>query len=277
MAETILSFEQVSKRYGSIEVLKDISFPLRRGECVALTGLNGSGKTTALKLAAGLTRASRGKITAGKAVRIQYIPESFPRLNFSARGILHSFGRIEGMDKSSLDQRIGDLLGSFHLSPEAGSPLRTYSKGMLQKVSVIQAFLSNADILLLDEPLSGQDEASQETFLRLTKSLLSSGRAVLLACHERHLVRALADTVFELRQGSLYTAAVPPENSQDVYLFDTPHEGFVMPREFEELSSMERGAGTVLVAVRHGTGGQILKSLLEAGCSLREMRHEKDC
>ena len=276
MAETILSFEHVSKHYGSNEVLKDISFPLRQGECIALTGLNGSGKTTALKLAAGLTRASSGKITAGKAARIQYIPESFPRLNFSARGILHSFGRIEGMDKASLDQRIGDLLSSFHLSPEAGSPLRTYSKGMLQKVSVIQAFLSHADVLLLDEPLSGQDEASQKTFLRLTKSLLSSGRAVLLACHERHLVRALADTVFELRQGSLYAALVPPEDSEDIYLFDTPHEGFAMPPDIEGLSRMERGAGTVLVAVRHGTGGQMLRTLLDAGCSLRGMRHEKN-
>ena len=276
MAETILSFEHVSKRYDSNEVLRDVSFPLRQGECVALTGLNGSGKTTALKLAAGLTRASCGKIKAGKTARIQYIPESFPRLNVSAHGILRSFGRIEGMDKAGLDQRVGDLLSSFHLSPEAGSPLRTYSKGMLQKVSVIQAFLSRADVLLLDEPLSGQDEASQETFLCLTKSLLSSGRAVLLACHERHLIRALADTVFEIRQGSLYTAAVPQESSEDIYLFDTPLEGFAMPLDIEGLSRVERGADTVLIAVRYGEGNQMLRTLLEAGCSLREMRHEKD-
>jgi ABC-type multidrug transport system ATPase subunit len=128
----------------------------------------------------------------------------------SARSILRSFGRIEGLKAAALDQRVDELLGSFHLREEAGKPLHTYSKGMLQKVSVIQAFLCGSDALLLDEPLSGQDTQSQETFIQLTKSLLCGGVAVLLACHEKYLIRALADTVFEIREGMLHAGGDAP-------------------------------------------------------------------
>jgi ABC-2 type transport system ATP-binding protein len=210
MTETVLSFDHVSKHFGSHQVLKDITFPLRRGECVALTGLNGCGKTTVLKLAAGLTRVSSGMVRASGSIKTQYIPESFPRLAISARGILRSFGRIEGLKTVALDQRVDELLASFHLREEAKNPLRTYSKGMLQKVCVIQAFLCGSDVLLLDEPLSGQDTQSQETFIQLTKSLLCGGVAVLLACHEKYLIRALADTVFEIREGMLHAGGDAP-------------------------------------------------------------------
>jgi ABC-2 type transport system ATP-binding protein len=276
MAETVLSFDHVSKHFGSHEVLKDITFPLRRGECVALTGLNGSGKTTALKLAAGLTKASSGIIRTSGRIRTQYIPENFPRLAVSARSILRSFGRIEGLKAAALDQRVDELLGSFHLREEAGKPLHTYSKGMLQKVSVIQAFLCGSDALLLDEPLSGQDTQSQETFIQLTKSLLCGGVAVLLACHEKYLIRALADTVFEIREGMLHTTQVPPEEGEDLYLFDIPREGFEIPKDYENPLMIKKDSSKLLITVRHGTGDRMLRAMLEAGCRLEGMRHEKD-
>ncbi len=276
MTETVLSFDHVSKHFGSHVVLKDITFPLRRGECVALTGLNGSGKTTALKIAAGLTRVSSGMVHTSGSIKTQYIPESFPHPAVSARGILGSFGRIEGMKTAAVDQRVEELLKIFNLRGEAGRPLRTYSKGMLQKVSVIQAFLCGSDVLLLDEPLSGQDTQSQETFIQMTRSLLSNGVAVLMACHEKYLIQALADTVYEIKEGALHAARVLPEDGEDLYIFHLPHKEFEVPNDFDNLLRIKQDGGKALVSVKHGTGDKMLRAMLDAGCRLEGMRHEKD-
>jgi ABC-type multidrug transport system ATPase subunit len=276
MTETVLSFDHVSKRFGSFEVLKDVTISLKKGECAALTGLNGSGKTTLLKLAAGLARVSSGEVRTPGGIRLGYIPESFPRPAVSARSLLRSFGRIQGMAPPALDERINKLLEAFNLQDDAGSPLNTYSKGMLQKVCVLQAFLGRADILLLDEPLSGQDAASQETFIRLTKSLLSSGTAVLLACHEKYLLSALADTVYEVGGGTLRAAAATPQNDEDLYVFDLPGEGSVIPKGFDDFLRIKQEGAQALIYCRHGKGNDMLRALLDAGWRLKEMRHEKN-
>ena len=117
MAETVLSLEKVSKRFGTNEVLRDVTFSLKKGECSALTGLNGSGKTTLLKLAAGLTRVSSGLVRTPDGIRIAYIPDSFPRPAVSARSLLRRLGRIEGMAAAMLEQRINELLNAFDLPP----------------------------------------------------------------------------------------------------------------------------------------------------------------
>lgn len=276
MTETVLSFDHVCKRFGTNEVLKDVTFSLLRGKCAALTGINGSGKTTLLKIAAGLTRVSSGVVRTPNGIRIAYIPETFPRPAVSARSLLRSFGRIEGMAAATLDQRINELLNAFNLLNDADNALSTYSKGMLQKVCVIQALWGRTDVLLLDEPLSGQDAASQETFIHMTKSLLSSGTAVLLACHEPYLITALADTVFELGGGTLRPAQAPPENGEDVYVIDLPHEGFLIPQGFEGYLRVKQEGSLALVYCRHGSGNDMLKKMLAGGCSLKEMRHEKN-
>lgn len=276
MTGPILSFQQVSKRWGAHEVLKDVSFTLDQCKCIALTGLNGSGKTTILKLAAGLTRASGGHIVRQGAGSVQYVPERFPALASSARSILRSFGAIKGMRPAALKEKIEELLCAFHLEKEADFPLRSYSKGMLQKVAIIQAFLCRADVLLLDEPLSGQDEASQETFIQMTGSALSSGMAVLLACHERSLINRLADTVFELRDGVLHAAGAQEDEGEDIYLFEAPREGFEPPADMGDPIRSETKGRMMSLAVLHGTGSQMLKIMLDAGWGLREMRHEKN-
>ena len=275
MKETIVSFEGVSKKYGTNEVLRDVSFSLCRGECIALTGLNGSGKTTLLKLAAGLARPTRGKVHRLPGVRAEYIPESFPALNLTARRVLLGFGRAEGLETHALTQKTERLLSDFHLSGASDAALRTYSKGMLQKVSVIQALQSGADVLMLDEPLSGQDRQSQETFIQMVGELLRGGTAVLLACHEEHLIRALADRVFLIHQGALRAHELMEDRGQDIYLFDMPDEGFLFPDDLKTACRSEMRGGQLTVTVPHAAGDGMLLKMLQAGCRLREMRHEK--
>ncbi len=276
MNEAVLTFEQVSKRFGFHEVLKNVTFPLKKGECAALTGMNGSGKTTLLKLAAGLTLPSSGTVRAKEKIRIQYIPESFPRLNLSARSLLRSLGGVEGLDKKRMKGRTDQLLELFNLQDSSGTPLRAYSKGMLQKVSVIQAFLSRADVLLLDEPLSGQDRESQDAFIHLARECLLEGTAVLLACHERSLIRALAGTAYRIREGELRACEVPMEEAEVICLFETPEEGFLIPPDLDGILRIENPGRELLAAVSPGACDGILMRMLQAGCKLKEMRREKD-
>ena len=275
MKETTVSFDGVFKKYATNEVLRDVSFSLRRGECIALTGLNGSGKTTLLKLAAGLTRPTRGEIRRLPGIRAGYIPESFPALSLTARRVLLGFGRAEGLKQHALAQKTERLLDDFHLSDASDAALRTYSKGMLQKVSVIQALQSGADVLLLDEPLSGQDRQSQEVFIHMVKELLEGGTAVLLACHEEYLIRALADRVFHIHQGALQVSDVTESQGEDVYLFEVPDEGFLFPDDLKAICESEIIGRQLLVTVPHAAGDAMLLKMLQAGCRLKEMRHEK--
>lgn len=276
LQDTVLSFDGVSRKFGTHEVIRDVSFSLRRGECIALTGLNGSGKTTLLKLASGLARPSSGTVKRKEGITVQFVPDSFPRLNVSARSILRHLAGVEGTGKALVTRRLDKLLDAFQLDEAADAPLRTYSKGMLQKVSVIQALLSGADLLLLDEPLSGQDWQSQDAFTELARGMLSQGTAMLLACHEMPLIRALAGRICELPDGMLSNRPVPEDPGEDLYLFETPGAGFRFPQDAGSSFRPERRDGLLRVAVPHGTGNDMLLRMLQAGCTLKEMRHEKN-
>ncbi|HSK67954.1 MAG TPA: ABC transporter ATP-binding protein [Candidatus Limnocylindria bacterium] len=276
MTDTVLTLDRVSKRFGTLEVLRGVSLSLRPGECVALTGVNGSGKSTLLRISAGLTVPTSGAVIFRRGLRADYIPEGFPRLNLSARALLRSLSALEGGGRAFIDRRMEELLHAFSLAEAADTPIRTYSKGMLQKVAVIQAFMGSSDLLLMDEPLSGQDAQSQDVFIELAKGLLSEGMAVLLACHERGLVRALADRVFALRDGALHQADIPPEEGEDVYLFDAPDVDFGLPAGFGHGINVMRQGRVITVRVAHRTGDAMLTAMLQAGCRLRGMRHEAD-
>lgn len=277
MAEEILVFENVSKCYGKNEALRRVCLSVKRGQCIALTGRNGSGKTTLLRIAAGLTRATSGTVRRISGVRIQFIPEAFPPLGISARSLLNSLGKAEGIPKARLEGNISTLLAEFSLEKESVKPLRTYSKGMLQKVSVIQAFLSQPDLLLLDEPLSGQDAQAQAAFIRCTKACKANGAAVILACHERHLIDELGDRVFEIREGALAEKSLSEESGRDCYTFAFPDGREGIPQiPVQPGIQVEYDGGRLYLAVPHGTGDRMLQEMLEAGGRLREMRYEKN-
>ena len=180
------------------------------------------------------------------------------------------------MDGKDLGRTSEELLRAFALTEAAHHSLRTYSKGMLQKVSVIQAFLGGADVLLLDEPLSGQDVQSQQTFIGIIRARLDAGVAVLLACHEAGLIRALADRVFHISEGVFHPVDLSETDGADVYLFFTPEEGLGVPEEMEGVLGMERAGRQLRVTVRHGTGDRMLRRMLDMGCRLMEMRVEAD-
>ncbi|MHA9741948.1 ATP-binding cassette domain-containing protein [Robinsoniella peoriensis] len=155
MAEQLIDVIGVSKYFGKDRILEDINFSVEKGKTIALVGHNGCGKSTLLRMIALLTTVSGGEIIHHKKWRITYIPERFPKSDFTAREYVVSMGMLEGLSKEEAKERGSDLLKTFFMESMADKPMKYLSKGTLQKTAVIQALLTKADILLMDEPLSG--------------------------------------------------------------------------------------------------------------------------
>lgn len=199
MDTQVAALSAAAKRYGRHTVFENVTLTVERGACIALTGVNGCGKSTMLRVLAGLTAVSEGLAQRAPGVKVSYMPDTFPRLNLTLQTYLRALERIDCQDTARLAR-------AFHLDGAMNAPIRAFSKGMLQKVCAIQALSSGADLLLLDEPLSGQDEQSQAAFVDAVRQALSRGAAVALACHEKNLIDALGARAYRLRDGHLFAA-----------------------------------------------------------------------
>jgi len=196
MTVALLTLQHVGKVYAGRIVLQDVTLTLAQGEVVAILGKNGSGKSTLLKLIGGISSLSQGKRIVHRAdgiLSIGYVPDRFPKIRMSGLEYLRHMGAISGLPKRQLDQRISALLDKFEFEVDAARrPCRQYSKGMLQKINLIQALLRTPELLLLDEPLSGLDVRSQGTIARVLSELKHAGAAVVFTSHEQGLAEGIA-------------------------------------------------------------------------------------
>lgn len=185
-------------------VLDGIHLLMSSGECVAVKGRNGTGKSTLLRIAAGIERPSSGRMELGISMRqVGYVPDRFPYLRFTLNEYLMYMGRIRGIDRDKLRLRIRELVSFAGLPADADRLIRYYSKGMLQKAAILQALIEQPQLLLMDEPMSGLDQTAREDILLFLGRLRSQGMAILFSSHEDHWVAQLADRTFELEDGLL--------------------------------------------------------------------------
>lgn len=199
----------VAKRYGKVSAVKDVSFTLNEGETVALVGHNGAGKTTIVKLLLGLIRPSEGSVKVlgedpakgdfSVRQRLGYLPESVAfHMALTGRETLAFYARLKRVDLSC----IPELLDRVGLAVEAADrPVRTYSKGMRQRLGLAQALLGRPRVLLLDEPTSGLDPALRRRFYDLLDELRAFGTTILLSSHALTELEDRADRVLIVNQG----------------------------------------------------------------------------
>ncbi|MBF0310467.1 MAG: ABC transporter ATP-binding protein [Magnetococcales bacterium] len=198
------------KRYPRHEALSGLSFAVAPGTCMALLGHNGAGKTTLMKLLLGLTRPTAGQVrtlgldpaTAPLAFRreIGFLPENVIfHDELSGTDTLHYYARLKG---SPLPQ-CAELLERVGLSEAAGRRVKTYSKGMRQRLGLAQALLGQPRLLLLDEPTTGLDPILRQEFFRIIQELRTQGTTILLSSHVLTELEARTDQVAILRQGKL--------------------------------------------------------------------------
>ena len=208
--ENAVGIDGVSRAFGSVKAVDGLSLALAPGEIVGFLGTNGAGKTTTIKMITGLLRPDAGEVSVfggdpsdpAVRARIGYMPEVatyYPYLN--ARELLAFYGGICGLDAKAVRERTDSLLESVGLADAAKRPLRTYSKGMLQRAGIAQALLNDPDLLVLDEPFTGLDPLARIHFRELLRSLREKGKAVFFSSHELGETELLCDRVAIMKKG----------------------------------------------------------------------------
>jgi len=208
----LIQIESLSKVYDILPVLRKLDLTIQRSEFVALLGPNGSGKSTLLRLLCGLTRPTAGIIRVGGwqlpdevyAVRAQIGLVSHKALlyeNLSARENLQFFARLYNLPANKIDDRIKELLTEVGLVKRTNDLVRTFSRGMLQRLSIARALLHNPDILLLDEPYTGLDQDASKVLDDLLRAAHADGRTIIMSTHDLQRAAELPGRVIILSRG----------------------------------------------------------------------------
>ena len=206
----ILEIKDVSIDFGLVKAVSGLSLELNGGEIMGFLGTNGAGKTTTIKMMMGLVRPTSGQIAVlggdpsdpKVRARIGYMPETacyYPYLN--ARELLRFYGGICGMDSKTIRSRSDELLETVDLADAAMRPLKTYSKGMLQRAGIAQALLADPELLVLDEPFTGLDPLARIHFRELMRTLRAKGKSIFFSSHELGETDLLCDKVAILKKG----------------------------------------------------------------------------
>lgn len=201
--DVVLSADNISFAYGDRQVVRDLTLDIRRGEITALVGGNGSGKTTTLRLLAGLIQPQCGFVT--KKARTATLPQE-PRALFTKNTLRDELARISGdEDKLAEAIRICGLGGLLDRHPY------DLSGGETQRAGIAMLLLTGADILLLDEPTKGTDAGFRDEFGRLLGRLADEGKAILIVSHDLEFCAETADRCAMLFDGGIVSEGAPRE------------------------------------------------------------------
>ncbi|HET7749765.1 MAG TPA: ABC transporter ATP-binding protein [Terriglobales bacterium] len=192
--------------------VRSLTLEVQRGEIFGFLGPNGAGKSTSLKMLLGLVTPTRGQAMvlghpAGDVStrqKIGFLPEHFRFYDWlTAAELLRLHGRLYGMSRASLRQKVPELLELVGLSEHAHKRLRDFSKGMLQRIGLAQALLNDPELIFLDEPTSGLDPAGRRLVRDIIKAQRQRGATVLLNSHLLSEVEITCDRVAFIKHGEV--------------------------------------------------------------------------
>jgi len=260
--ERVVCVEGVEKEFRSglglrrQRVLDGISFEVGRGEIFGFVGPNGAGKTTTLKILLGLLRPSAGRVEVlGHAVgeaefrrHVGYLPENPWFYEYlTGREFLRFYAEVSAVPKGVREPRIQSLLERVGLAHAAERRLRTYSKGMLQRVGIAQALVHDPTVIFMDEPMSGLDPIGRKEIRDLILQLHAEGKTVFMNSHILTDVEMLCDRVAIIVKGRIRFVGSPhevldeKEHAVDLVLSRVPPE--LVDRFEGELGGEVRGHG----------------------------------
>jgi ABC-2 type transport system ATP-binding protein len=208
----VVSVTDLRKNYGRIEALKGVSLQVEPGQIFGLLGQNGAGKSTLIKILLGIVRKTAGDAyllgypagTTEVRKRVGYLPEDhqFPEYH-TARSLLDFYGRLYGLARDDRAKRIAEALEYVGLRKRMDTKIRTYSKGMKQRLGIAQSFFHDPEVIFLDEPTDGVDPVGRKEIRDLLLQLKKEGRTVFVNSHLLGEVEMISDRVAILHQGEL--------------------------------------------------------------------------
>jgi ABC-2 type transport system ATP-binding protein len=218
--EDVIQVSGLTKQYGTVIAVDDVSFKVERGAIFGLLGPNGAGKTTTVRMLTALTKPSSGTakimdldcVSESLAVkqRIGVVPETSNLYNeMSAWDNLMFVGELYGVDKPTRTARAKELLQVFQLHERRNDRLATYSKGMKRRVRIAAALVHNPQVLFLDEPTSGLDVQSSRLIRSLVRELNKKGTTVFLTTHYIEEADQLCNKVAIIKEGRIIVEDSP--------------------------------------------------------------------
>lgn len=268
-----------------VPAVRDVSFDVRRGDIFGFVGPNGAGKTTTLKVLVGLVAPTAGTATlfgipvpSARALRnVGFLPENpyiYPYL--SPTEFVEMCGSLSGLRRAALRDRTRCVLDKVGILYAADRPVRKLSKGMLQRAGLAAALVSDPELLILDEPMSGLDPVGRKEVGDIIVDERRAGRTILFSTHILSDVEALCDRVTILRRGEVVVSGLLDEllrrgaKLTDILLAGVNDEGLAMLTTLD--LTPKRLGSRVLIHVEGGEKLQeVLTILLTRGFNILEV------
>jgi len=285
VADRVLEIDRVSKRYGSVAALQELSFEVRAGELFGFVGPNGAGKTTTMRIVLGVLAADSGEVRWGGAPitfatrrRIGYMPEErglYPSMGVTEQ--LVYLAELHGMRTRAARTAAAGWLERLGLADRGGEQLQKLSQGNQQRVQLAAALLFSPDVLVLDEPFSGLDPVAVDVMSAVLREQADAGISVLFSSHQLELVEQLCDRVGIIRGGRMLAAGSVDElrtGSAPRYWVDAPGAATGWAKQVPGATVVRVESSRTLVELPTVGGDQALLQAALATGPVREFRRD---
>ncbi len=214
--DIIIKLENISKNYGNFQAVKRVNLEVNKGETVGLVGPNGAGKTTIIKMIAKLLRPTSGRILirdeennlsdlhkTGRIVKLGFLIDIPAFYDMTAYQLLKYYALLQDYPRDEINKRIDELLTFFKLSDWKHKKVKKFSKGMKQKLGIIQAIIHKPEIVILDEPQTGLDPKARIDIRSFIRELQNQGKTIFVASHMLYEISEVCDKIALLSHGEI--------------------------------------------------------------------------
>ena len=204
-----IEVDHISKSFGDVEAVRDVSFEVEKGEIFGLLGPNGAGKTTTIRVMLDIFKPERGSVsilggpmTEEKKDLIGYMPEERGLYqDIPLERCLVYLATLKGLSASDAQNRLQVYLDRFDLTPHKKKKVKELSKGMQQKAQIIAALLHDPELIIIDEPFTSLDPINTQLVKDLMVELHQQGVTIIMSTHQMHQVEELCDRILLINEG----------------------------------------------------------------------------
>ncbi|MBT3241156.1 MAG: ATP-binding cassette domain-containing protein [Chloroflexi bacterium] len=266
-----IDIKNISKRFGTNQAVKDISFEVNPGEIFGLLGPNGAGKTTCLRMVLDIFKPDTGSITLfggsldeGKKDKIGYMPEDRGLYqDIPLERCLTYLSSLKGMSKTEIKEQLDINLEKFGLADHRKKKVKELSKGMQQKAQIIATLQHKPELIIIDEPFTALDPINTQLIKDILVTLKEEGTTIIMCTHQMHQVEELCDRILLMNEGEkvLYGKLneIRKQYSGSDVIIESPNEVPQIPG----ISNIEKVNGTVRVGLENSLSPQdLLQNLI---------------
>ncbi|MCK9212284.1 MAG: ABC transporter ATP-binding protein [Ignavibacteriaceae bacterium] len=292
----IIEIENLSKTFSTtfgkktVTALNDVTLSVEQGTIFGLLGQNGAGKTTLIKVLLGIVYPTAGTCrmfgedftNLHLKKRIGFLPENHKFPNYmTGKEVLTFFGKLSGLENLYLAKRIDEMLELVQMTKWSKSKIKTYSKGMMQRLGLAQAMLNNPDLLFLDEPTDGVDPIGRKEIRNVLLALKENGKTIFLNSHLLSEVELITDRVAILHKGKIIREGnvheLTKKKEEYKIVVDAELENILEGSIKEKYALQKISSSNYLIRIdENKTMNDFVDHLRSKGVSIKEMAQEKN-